>query len=627
MDGNNLEKLKDRLYKKGEIFEERQERTGIPPEREKPPPSYWQSPEEKRKMPKKMKKITIILLIIFFVIFLGLAFYFLFFGTNIISSRNINIEIKGPSYVNGGQPSNINVFIENKNKNALELADLIFEFPDNTFSSDGAPLSRERFSLGKINPGQVVNKSIDVAFFGLENEEKKINITLEYRLADSNAIFAKSQEYRMKIAKPAIGVSISLPKEVNSRQELNIMIEAVSNSESIAKNLSLQMVYPEGFQFLDANPKPSSSNNIWSLGDIAPLEKKEITIKGIIEGQDLEERAFNASVGVLDEGGNFNPYGASSETLVIKKSPLNLSIFINGQDVEKNIARPGDSMRVDLQWLNNMTDNIRDANIELTIRGNSQDEQSISVMQGSYRMADKKLIWNSSSLPDLASINPGSAGKAQFSFSIKDPLPINNINDKNFSLVLEAEISGIGTSEQRENQEISTAVQKEIKIASPFQLTASVLHYAGVFKNTGPMPPQVAKETTYTVHWSLGNNSNDFSKVIVSAALPSYVRWLNVISPADADIKFRERDGTVVWNVGDVPAGSGIVLPSKEISFQIGLTPSASQINSSPILVNEQKLDAYDNFIQDVFNGKSPSLDIMLKDDEQFKYNEGRVIQ
>lgn len=627
MDGNNLKKLKDRLYKKGEIFGERQERTGIYGERGKPPPSYWQPPQEKRKMPKKMKKIFIILAIIFFVIFTGFALYFLFSGTNIISSRNINIEIKGPTYIDGGQLSNISVSIENKNKNALELADLIFEFPDNVFSGDGTPLSRERFSLGKINPGEVANKAIDAAFFGLENEEKKVNITLEYRLADSNAIFAKSQEHRVKISKPAIGVSISLPKEINSKQELSIIIEAVSNSESIAKDLSLQMVYPGGFQFISADPKPSSGNNTWSLGDIAPLQKKEITIKGIVEGQDLEEKAFNASVGVLDESGNFSSYGASAETLVIKKSPLNLSIFINGQDMEKNIVRPGDSMRVDLQWMNNLTGNIRDAKIELAITGNVQNEQSISVIQGSYRTADKKLIWNSSSLPELASISPGVSGKAQSSFLIRDPLPINNINDKNFSIVLEAKISGTGTSDQIENQEISTTVQKEIKIASPLQLTASVLHYAGAFKNTGPMPPKVGKETTYTVRWALGNNSNDFAKAIVSAPLPSYVRWLNVISPADADIKFNERDGAVVWNIGNVPAGSGIILPSKEVIFQIGLTPSVSQLDSSPVLVNEQKLDAYDNFIQDVFNGKNSSLDTMLKNDEQFKYNEGRVIQ
>jgi len=627
MDGNNLKKLKERLYKKGEIFEERQERASIYGGREKPPPLYWQPPQEKRKMPKKMKKIFIILAIIFFVILLGFVLYFLFSDTNIISSRNINIEIKGPTYINGGQLSNINVFIENKNKNVLELADLIFEFPDNVFSSDGAPLSRERFSLGKINSGEVVNKTIGAAFFGLENEEKKVNITLEYRLADSNAIFAKSEEYTVKISKPAIGVSISLPKEVNSRQELNITIEAISNSESIAKDISLQMVYPGGFQFFSADPKPSSGNNTWSLGDIASLQKKEITIKGIIEGQDLEEKAFNALVGVLDENGNFSSYGASSETLVIKKSPLNLSIFINGQDMEKNIARPGDSMRVNLQWLNNLVGSIRDAKIELAITGNAQNEQSISVIQGSYRTADKKLIWNSSSLPELASINPGGNGKAQFSFSIKDLLPINNINDKNFSIVLEGKISGIGTSEQIENQEILFLVQKEIKIASPLNFNASVMHYAGAFKNTGPMPPQVGKETTYTVRWSLGNNSNDFSKAIVSASLPSYVRWLNVVSPADTDIKFKERNGIVVWNVDNVPAGSGIILPSKEVIFQIGLTPSASQIGSSPILVNEQKLDAYDNFIQDVFNSKIPSLDTMLKNDEQFKHDEGRVIK
>lgn len=613
MDNDELDKLKSRLYKKEETFKERQGRVRIYGEKVKLPPSFWRPPEEKRKMSKKTKNVFIILLIIFLIIFLGFILYFWLSGTNIISSRNINIEIKGPAYINGGQVANLNVFIENKNKTALELADLIFEFPDNSFSSDGRPLTRERFSLGKINPGEAVNKSIDAAFFGLENEEKEINVTLEYRLADSNAIFAKSEKYNVKISKPAIGISISIPKEINSKQELNIAVEVVSNSESIAKNLSLQITYPGGFQFLSAEPKPTNSNNTWSLGDLSSLQKKEIIIKGFVEGQDLEEKAFNAEVGVLDENGNLKLYSRTAETVVIKRSPLNLSIFINGQDIKKNIVWSGESVRVDLQWINNLTGNIRDGQIELEIKGIACNEQSISISQGSYRAVDKKLIWNSSSLPDLASIGSGASGRAQFSFSIKDPLPVSTINDKNFSVFLKAKISGIGTSDQFENLEISTPAEKEIKISSQLQLKASVLYYSGPLKNSGPMPPKVGQETTYTIVWSLGNNSNDFSKIKVSASLPPYIRWLNAVSPADSDVKFNERDGTVVWNVDYVPAGSGIVFPSKEVSFQIGLTPSLLQLDSSPLLVREANLESYNNFIEDIFTSKVSSLDIEEK--------------
>lgn len=628
MNSNNLEELKKRLYKKGEGFEEREDRIRISGERITPPPSYWQPPKEgKIGFPKKRKNIFIIPIIIFVVALIVIALYFLLSGSNIISPKNINIEIKGPIYVDGGRVTNFNVFIENKNKTALELADLIFEFPENSFSSDGSVLARSRYSLGKINSGETINKSIEVAFFGLENEEKKINVTLEYRLADSNAIFAKNQNYTFKISSPSIGLSISLPPEVNSKQELNIKVEAVSNAEVFAKNLSLQMTYPAGFQFVSAEPRSSLGNNTWSLGDLASLQKKEIIIKGFVEGQDLENKAFNANVGVFDENGALKSYGTASQTIVIKKSSINLSLFINGYDLEKNIARPGDSINAELQWMNNLPVNVRDTNIELELKGDVLNEQSISVTKGFYRATDKKIIWNSSIFPEIASIPPGGTGKIQFNFSIKDPLPIETAVNKNFSLTLEAKISALGTSEQGENLEIVANIKKEIRIASPFQLTALSLYYLGPFKNSGPLPPKVGQETTYTISWSLGGNSNDFSKVKVTTSLPSYVRWLNVISPNNSGLEFDERNNTITWEPGNVLAGTGIITSPKEVFFQIGLTPSLNQIGSSPVLVGETKLEGYDNFIGDSFDIKIPSLNTVLNFDEKFKYGQGKVVE
>lgn len=616
---NNLEKLKERLYRKREKFKDREERARIYGERPTTPP-YWHLPEEKEIFmpppPKKRSRIFLFIIIIFVLILIGLAVYFFFSETNIISSKNVDIEIKGPTYGEAGKILSFNIFVENKNKTALELAELIFDFPEDSFFPDARSLDRVRFPLDKINANAMINKPIEVVFFGQENEDKKFSVTLEYRLADSNAIFAKSQDFIFKISSPPVGLSISLPKEINSRQELNIKVETVSNSESIIKNLSLQMNYPTGFQFLGADPKPTRGNNTWLLGDLGSLQKREITIKGFIEGQDLENKSFNAIVGVSDENGVLKPYGSTNELVIIKKSPLYLSLFINGKDLEKNVARPGSTIKGEIQWFNNLSTNVREAKIELELKGEVIDERSI-----------KKLIWNSSSLAELSSIAPGQSGKAQFSFSLKESLPISSASSKNFLVVLEAKISALAISEQAENFEVITDLKKEIRVSSLLQLTAIALYYSSPLKNSGPLPPKVNQETTYTILWSLGFNSSDFSKVKVVAFLPPYVRWLNSFFPSDSRIKFNERDNTVTWEAGDVLAGTGIISSAKEVAFQVGLTPNLNQINLSPPLISEAKLEGYDNFTEEVLNSRVSSLTTELNYDEKFKSNEGRVIE
>lgn len=621
MDSSNLEKLRERLYKKGETFVEREGRSRIYEAETDNAASYWRPEIKKTEM---KNKFFIISLIFLFLAIAGAAVYFFLSTRNAISSKNIDIGIKGPVFVDAGGLVDFDIFVKNKNNAALETADLIIEFPDGSFSDEGVQLTRERFELGKIEAGGEITDALSAAFFGLEDETKEINFIIEYRVAESNAIFEKSQKYSFKISKAPFGVSVSLPKEVNSRQELDIKVQIVSNSESAVKNLFLQMEYPAGFQFLSATPAPSEGNAKWFLGDIGRSQKKEIIIKGMIEGQDLEEKSFNALVGVFKEDDFFQTYAKSAESFVIKKPSLNLAILVNGQDAEKNIVNAGSPVKIELRWVNNLPVNIRDISIELEMNGNSVDEKTISINDGFYRTFDKKIIWNSSSLKELASIKPGETGKTQFSFYIKNPLPIYGSADKNFTIELSAKISGTGTYEEFENKEISDTVVKEIKAVSQVQLAARALHYSGPISNSGPMPPQVGKETTYSISWSLGNNSDDLSGVKVSAFLPPYVRWLDIVSP-DTDLKFEEKEGILVWNIGNLSSGTGIVSPAKEVTFKIGFTPSMSHVGFSPILVGGTKLEAKDDFTQDVLFLETKDLNIMLVNDPGFKNFEGNV--
>ena len=625
MTDDSLKKLKKRLYKKGEAFERRGERARIYGKKEKVPAAYWKTRPAKKTRPFRPLKIIFLLAGLFSLASISLLAYFFMGGGNIVSSRNIIMEIKGPQYVRGGETISFYIDIENRNSSAIETADIILDFPAGSFSGEGKEISRERYPLGSIGAGESVRKRIEFNLFGEEDEEKKISATLEYRLAQSNAIFAKTVDYTVMISKPAVGVSVSLPEDANAGQEIEIQVGVVSNSEAIIRNLVLKIDYPSGFQFTGSSPEPSGANNVWKIGDMDPSQERSVAVRGIVGGQDLEEKAFRVRVGFEKEEGVFLPYGTAVASFTVKKPFVDLILFVDGGDSAENIAFAGDSIRFDLAWKNNLSVNLRDASLEVKVRGGAQDGRSISVSEGFYRTFDKTLVWTPSSLPQLKLIAPGETGRARFSFSILNPLPVKGVSDKDFTVELEAKISGRAVMGGEESAEIINSVKKEIKIGSRPQLASMALHYSGPFKNSGPMPPRAGKETNYTIIWSLGNIVNDFSGVKVSAAIPAYARWTGNVSPPDADISFDEMNGEVVWNAGDVPAGTGIFKPAKEVAFQLALAPSMSQIGASPALTGKAILEARDNFINKIFKDEKNPLTTRLINDPKFSQNEAAV--
>ncbi|PIT89250.1 MAG: hypothetical protein COU27_01340, partial [Candidatus Levybacteria bacterium CG10_big_fil_rev_8_21_14_0_10_36_7] len=306
MNNNELDKLKKRLYTKGESFEKRSRRDTFYGTREKKPNDYWEKPKK-----KKFGYLRTILILSFsFIIFATLAFInFWYSGENVVSQKNINIDIKAPTTISGGEIFSFDVFIENRNNANLEIADLVIYYPEGAFSIDGKELIRKRYPLGLVNSGTSVKQSIDMVLFGQEEETKTVKASLEYRLSNSNAIFVSDSTHSIQITKQPIDVLVSLPEEANNGQDINMEIEISSNADTITKNLVLKLAYPTGFQFTSASPSPNTGNNIWKIGDMESFQERKIAIQGIIEGQDTEGKAFQAQVGTINEEGSFIPYG------------------------------------------------------------------------------------------------------------------------------------------------------------------------------------------------------------------------------------------------------------------------------------------------------------------------------
>ncbi len=553
--------------------------------------------------------------VIFFVISLAVAGFLFFGGSNVVSSKNIDISFGGPVSVQGGEEFDLLINVINKNSSDLRYANLIVEYPEGARSTIGEEEHRYRKYIGDIKAGQVINETVKAMAFGEEGSERQIKITIEYRAENSNAIFVKEATYKTVISSSPLSVEMKLPDRVNNNQEIEMTVTVSANTSAALNGVVLEADYPSGFIFKEAAPTPSYGDNLWRLGDLSAKKSRQIKIKGIVKGQNEEEKAFRVSAGIQSSKDSNKVdvvYNSSSKSLFLSKPSVALNIVLNGVDQESNIVKGGDLVRVDIGWMNNLPTKIVNSEIVAKLSGEALNRQSISSISGFYRSVDNSIVWNKSvnALPDA--IEPGESGHLSFSFSISS---LSSRLADNPEIDLDVFFKGSRSLEGGGGELVDLSSTKKIKISSNLQLAARAVYYAGPFKNSGSLPPVREKQTSYTIIWSIVNSSNDVSDVVVKASLPSYVRWLGQISPASESISYNPLGGEIVWNVGDVNARSGVTNPAREVAFQIGFVPSISQIGDKPMLTSDATIKGTDGFTNEQLSTIRRALNIEIVSD------------
>jgi hypothetical protein len=119
---------------------------------------------------------------------------------------------------------------------------------------------------------------------------------------------------------------------------------------------------------------------------------------------------------------------------------------------------------------------------------------------------------------------------------------------------------------------------------------------AGLPASTGPIQPQVGKESIYTVRVRVTNTSNDVVDAAYRTVLPEGIRWTNAKYATIGDVVYNERTREVRWNMGAIPVRAGTALPGPEFSFQVGLTPSLNQVGEKVALTKGHTVDGTDVF-------------------------------
>ncbi len=177
---------------------------------------------------------------------------------------------------------------------------------------------------------------------------------------------------------------------------------------------------------------------------------------------------------------------------------------------------------------------------------------------------------------------------------LTDPLP--GVKDANYQVTayLQADIAKIdGDKVDR------TAKTQPItaKIVSDARLGAEVRYFNkdGIPVGSGPLPPQVGKETTYRVTWKIDNSLHELTDLKLSAKLPPGVIWSGLSKVDAGNLTFDAGEDKMAWTLNWMPT----TIKTLSVSFDVKLTPSDDQRNTLPQLIDATIFEATDKLTGD----------------------------
>ena len=550
----------------------------------------------------------VIALIVFAVSFLG--------GGNTISEKNVDIVITTKSYVDGGEQLPVEVTLVNKNKLPIELATLVLEYPEGNQEAANASgaLARIAREIGSVPAGATHQESFSIQLYGTENSERTIRARLDFRVQGSNAIYNKEQPIAVTIRTSPVTITLTAPEQAVPNQEIPLKFSIVGNGTATLPNTAMILEYPSGFTFNRAEPAPSYGSTVWYLGDLPPGTNRTIIVYGSLVGSVTDLKTIRASIGRQSDRNEQQldtTYNTLAQVIPLTDAFLDAKIEVANQTGSAVAIASNQQVRVRVTYRNTLSVPITNAELSIALSGAAYDQGLVEPVTGFFDTANNKIRWTSQQDPKLASIGPGESGSVNFSIRPRQLTGSSASANPTIKVVLDV----LGYQSGGTKLTAAAVDTKTFTINSDLNLLARSIHYTGAIQNSGPMPPTPNKETTYTLELRITNTRNRIAGAKLVTKLPTYVSWKEVILPQTEtqNVSYNQVTRELVWDIGDVQGGSASA--SRTLSLKVGITPSANQVGTAPLLTDALTLTGRDTFTnQDLTITKLPLSTQVLND-------------
>lgn len=554
---------------------------------------------------EKNKKLLIIgaSTFAFVVLVVGGVLAFAKYKESLFDPEKVSVKLEGTENIESGSQTDYRLVVKNSNKTRLLNAQIKLNFSRELTIVENPYLSEIQFSSAKINFGTLEKgeeKKYDISFnvFGSKDVQGYVEATLSYSPENFSSSFESKNQVGFLIKSSILELTLVPTREAASGELVEIQAILENKGNSSFENLAIQAEYPMGFSFSQSQPEPSEKNNYWKIDKIEPKEQQKIIINGSLTGELDSLKVFLATLGQVQSGGNLLALTKSEGIIKITTSRLQLTNLFGGNTIPTTV-KADETLTIRLNFKNTSNEPLRDLVLIEKISSPVIDKASFIVRDGFYDSAKEQIIWKASQVAALNVLNPGEEGQVSFNFRIKEKFPMENEKDKNFILNIQPEIESLDIDSPLGKNKKVLGDKLAIKVASKVALDVTGSYSDGELLNQGPFPMVTGEKTTLTMRLNLFNTSNDLKDAVMLINLPAGISWENNFLPKDEKMEFDARTNQLIWKLGTISAGTGFILPIRDLAFQISITPSANQtgpsLATSPLFASI-KINALDSF-------------------------------
>lgn len=553
---------------------------------------------------KHKKKITLWTLIgLTLFVTVGVIGFFYTLNQQRFSDKRVRIEIKGEAQVSAGDEVTYTLTYRNDNLVALRNAEITVNLPealnDPSLNLLGQTRSDVRsFELPELAPrsqGEIIIKG---RLIGEQGSIHTIRSTLTYIPTIVTASFETKAEFATTIADSPVVIDIQAPLESVGGDTVDYIVTVNNKGDRDLSNLELKVEYPDTFAFTSATLPPNGNEQ--NLFDIPQLKAKgnySVTISGNLGGNVQDVKIIKAQIGETREG-VFTLYANSQNSTRLGNPYVSVVQTVGSRS---GVVSAGDLLEYSVTIRNNTQVRIGEGALKVKLDSNLLDITKLKAQGADFDAGTNTIIWRANTLPQLRSFAPNEEGSVTFSVPVKKTIPIDDFQDINYVIKTQATFESDEVPTELGVNRIIQGNSSTVKLATKIFPKSSITYRNtdNSIVNSGPIPLKIAQKTTFTVNWEIRNLSNDVSGSTFKATLPANVTWTGQSTTNGfGTLTYNDRTKEIVWDIGNVPANTGILRPLYKAIFQIEIVPTANQLGQEPSL-----LSAIQYTGKDVFTG------------------------
>lgn len=546
-------------------------------------------------------------------------------GGWLFNPEQVQVTITGPKWTESNAVVEYVIRYENNNWVDLEDAELIITYPEmfRFAPSDGFQVSTSRavLPLGTVKKSSLNSIVIKGSYRSFQDQVALLTATL--RAAPKGVASRIDTEYRYSTAveSSAVIVELAAPQQAGDGQFVDYVVDYRNESAEAIENLELAIDYPTGFAYRESKPLPTRGENRWSIRSLAPGESGTVTVRGIITGAQGDVKRVLARVGVLQGDDTLMTYAEIERQTHVMASPLVIAQEISHSGDSNSVA-PGQGLSYRLVFENAGDIGLRDLIVTVDLDPRYFDVSKINLNgRGAYNVAKQQVVFRAADHEVLSLLEPGRGGEIAFSVPVRSDLA--TYGKSNMEIESIAKIDSPDVPTPIGVNKIIASNRVDFKVRTIPNIELSGYHFDGN-GNTGPVPPVVGQETTYTLNLRTSSTMNAITDGRVVLSVPGQVRYLKTQSLDQGSVIYNDRTGEIFWNIGTIPPGAGRTI---SLAIQIGLTPDPAQVGEEARLTNTVIFTGKDAWTDEELRLELSEKTTNLSEDVQLINAQGNKVQ